>query len=311
LQKQRSIDMPELVILAAGMGSRYGGLKQIDPVGPHDEILLDYSVYDAVQAGFSRVVFVIRREIETAFRNSVGNRYERHIPCEYVHQELHHLPPGIAVPPDRKKPWGTGHALWVCEATVNGPFAVINADDLYGRNAYQQISDFLAREDAAMSGADYGMVGFALENTLSEHGSVSRGICVLDGEGYLKSITERTEIKRDGNRIRYLDETGTWRALAGKELTSMNFWGFTPRIFPHLREQFLAFLMAGADDPRSEFYLPEAVGHLLDAGKVLVSVLPSRDKWTGVTNPGDKLPVRRHLEELTKQGVYPDKLWER
>lgn len=301
--------MPELVILAAGIGSRYGGLKQIDPVGPHSQTILDYSIYDAIQAGFERVVFVIRKEIEAAFRNFVGSRYEKHIPCTYTYQELDHLPSGFEVPPNREKPWGTGHALCVCESVVNQPFAVINADDFYGRSAYLGIHRFLTNTDLASSVPHYGMVSFALNNTLSDHGSVSRGICVIDAENRLVSITERTRIEKDNHQIRYLDEKNDWHPLTGQEPVSMNFWGFTPRIFSHLNDRFALFLEKQQDDPKAEFFLPGAIDYLINADQACVTVLSTQDKWTGVTNPGDKPRVSRHLEKLTQQGIYPEKLW--
>ncbi len=301
--------MPELVILAAGIGSRYGGLKQIDPVGPHNQIILDYSIYDAVEAGFSRIVFVIRREIETSFKSFIGSRYDGHIPCAYTYQELDTLPQGTSLPPGRKKPWGTGHALWVCEGMVDQPFAVINADDYYGRAAYREMHRFLLEGGGKTSTCHYGMVGFQLENTLSEHGSVSRGICVVDPDGRLVSVTERPEIERSDHGIQYKDGSGRWQPLTGREIVSMNFWGFTPGIFAQLGDRFSAFLAENIDSPATEFYLPGAVDDLIDNGQASVSVMTSLDRWTGVTNPGDKPQVSRHLAELTQEGIYPEKLW--
>ena len=302
--------MPELVILAAGMGSRYGGLKQIDPVGPHDQTLLDYSIYDALKAGFNRVLFVIRRDIETDFKRFFGSRYEAHVPCTYVNQELDHLPRGFGTPPNRKKPWGTAHALWACESVIEGPFAVINADDFYGGTAYRQMHAFLERSASPQSDTGYAMVSFVLENTISDHGSVSRGICTVDSQEHLVSITERTRIERSGNRIRYMDEGNDWHPLTGKEPTSMNFWGLTPSIFSHLDRRLAAFLCGHQDDPKSEFYLPVVIDHLIHTGQANVTVLASHDRWTGITNPGDKAQVVDHLASLTQQGSYPESLWQ-
>lgn len=301
--------MATLVILAAGIGSRYGGLKQIDPVGPHNQTILDYSIYDAIQAGFEQVVFVIRKEIESDFRGFIGSRYEKSISCTYTYQEIDLLPPGFEVPFNREKPWGTGHALWVCKSVVNEPFAVINADDFYGRTAYQEIYRFLGQTDLTPSIPHYGMVSFALDNTLSDHGSVSRGICTIDSRNRLVSITERTRIEKTGHKIRYLDGENNWRPLTGQEPVSMNFWGFTPDVFPHLDNRLAQFLGKKQNGPKAEFFLPGAIDYLINAGEARVTVLPSEDRWTGVTNPGDKPRVIRHLEALTRQGIYPEKLW--
>jgi UTP-glucose-1-phosphate uridylyltransferase len=300
--------MPELVILAAGMGSRYGGLKQIDPVGPNSQAILDYAIYDAIQAGFERVVFVIRRNIEADFKGFFGSRYEAHIPCAYAFQELDDLPAGFSVPPNREKPWGTGHAVWVCESIVQKPFAVINADDFYGRAAYMEMHRFLKQIDDASSGR-YAMVSFVLENTISDYGSVSRGVCMVDNESRLVSVTERTTVERDSGRIRYLDEDGNWRFLTGKEPVSMNFWGFSPSVFPHLKERFSVFLEANRASPKAEYFLPLPIDHLIRTGQATITVLTSHDRWTGITNPGDKPHVVDYLKSLTQQGVYPEKLW--
>lgn len=301
--------MSTLVILAAGIGSRYGGLKQIDPVGPHGQIILDYSIYDAIQAGFDSVVFVVRREIENDFRNFIGGKYEEQVPCTYVYQERDALPPGFDMPADRVKPWGTAHAVWVCEPVVNEPFAVINADDFYGKTAYRKLLHFLDGGAIDASKPHYAMVGFALENTLSHHGSVSRGICHVDDDGHLVAITERTRIQRRQTGIQYQDMHGTWQPLAGNEKVSMNFWGFTPSIFPHLRETFLSFLEKHIHDPKAEFFLPITIDTLLKEDRALVSVLSSPDQWVGVTYPEDKPRVTRHLMSLIASGVYPEKLW--
>ncbi|MEE8400140.1 MAG: sugar phosphate nucleotidyltransferase [Desulfobacterales bacterium] len=301
--------MPTLIILAAGIGSRYGGLKQIDPVGPHDQIILDYSIYDAIEAGFDRVVFVIRREIERDFRDFIGGKYEKVIPCTYVYQELDALPQGINLPADRTKPWGTAHAVWVCESVVKEPFAVINADDFYGKIAYRKLLQFLDGAAKDVPKSTYAMVGFALENTLSQHGSVSRGVCNVTDDGTLETITERTKIQHRQDEIQYQDSDGTWHSLAGSESVSMNFWGFTPSIFPHLEETFITFLENHIHEPKSEFFLPITIDTLLKEDRAQVSVLPSPDQWVGVTYPEDKPQVTRHLMSLIASDVYPEKLW--
>jgi len=301
--------MAELVILAAGIGSRYGGPKQIDPMGPHDQTILDYSIYDAIQAGFKRVVFIIRKDLEADFKGFFGNRYEKSIPCEYVLQELDCLPSGYAAPAHRTKPWGTGQAVWVCKSFVQGPFAVINADDFYGRTAYEEIHRFLQSSRLSEPKPLYALVSFILSKTISDHGSVARGICAADAEDRLISVTERTKIGKQDDRIGYVDVDDSWHPLTGQEPVSMNFWGFTPGVFDFLEERFKAFLETEGDNPKAEFYLPKAVDYLLSEDRIDVTVLKSQDQWTGVTNPGDKPRVVDHLKELTRQGVYPENLW--
>jgi len=291
------------------MGSRYGGLKQIESVGPHNQTILDYSIYDAIRAGFEKVVFVIRKEIETAFRDYAANMYERHIPCEYIFQELDGLPTGYTVPPNREKPWGTSHAVLICESVINEPFSVINADDFYGRRAYLAMWQFLNRSEPESTKPVYAMVGFLLQNTLSDHGSVSRGICEIDDEDHLVSVIERTKIEKKQDEIRYQDANGNWHPLEGNACVSMNYWGFTPGIFPHLRKLFRAFLDSKINDPKAEFYLPTAVDKLISTNQAIVTVMSSSDQWVGITNPEDKAQVSSYLEKLIREGTYPEMLW--
>jgi dTDP-glucose pyrophosphorylase len=298
---------PTLVILAAGMGSRYGGLKQLDPVGPNGAIIMDYSIYDALQAGFGKVVFVIRRDIEAQFKELIGSRFESRIPCEYVYQELDALPEGFSRPADRQKPWGTGHALLVCEKAVRDPFCVINADDFYGRMAYQKIAAYLG--GLAADASSYAMVGFPVINTLSSNGSVARGICETDADGHLISVTERTHIESTAEGIRFLDENQAWQNLGGQEIASLNFWGFTPGFFSHLKSQFGDFLQERISEPKAEFFLPSVVDRLIREGQAQVSVLSSQDRWVGVTYADDKPDVMAYIRGLVDQGLYPENLW--
>lgn len=301
--------MPTLLILAAGMGSRYGGLKQLDPVGPHEQTILDYSIYDAIKAGFESVVFVIRKEIESAFLESLGSKYEDYVSCTYVHQELDALPSGYGIPTNRNKPLGTGHAVLICEKAINEPFSVINADDFYGRTAYYEMFRFLKDVERSATKSDYAMVGFPVQNTLSDHGTVSRGICEIDDSLNLVSITERTKVEKIHNGIRYQDETGLWHPIESTARVSMNCWAFTPSIFPHLKRLFRTFLDEQHNDPKAEFYLPSAIDHLIATNQAVVRVLSSQDRWVGITNPEDKPQVIDHLKTLIGEGVYPEKLW--
>ncbi len=281
-----------LVVLAAGMGSRYGGLKQLDPVGPSGEIILDYSVTDAIKAGFNKVVFVIRREILEQFRESVGSRYEERLAVEYAFQELEPLPGGRVSPVGRTKPWGTGHAVLVAASVVRGPFAVINADDYYGPSGFAELARFLS----AASAGEYAMVGYRLEKTLSEHGTVSRGICRADEKGFLIDITERTAIVRTDEGI--VAQGNPPVCLTGEEPTSMNFWGFTPGLFARLERLFEEFLEERGEDAKAEFYLPAAVSSLIASGEASVRLLRSEDPWFGLTYPEDKAAVVEALRGL-------------
>ncbi len=295
---------PTLLVLAAGMGSRYGGLKQIDPVGPNGETIIDYSVYDAVRAGFGKLVFVIRRDIEAQFREVIGARFEQRLPVEYVFQELTTLPGGFSVPAGRAKPWGTTHAILMAEAAVREPFAAINADDFYGADCYRSLAAHLA------SGSpDYAMVGFVLRNTLSDFGSVARGVCQTDATGHLTAITELTKIERDGAAAKNTDLSGQIARLTGNEAVSMNFWGFTPAVFPQLREVFAQFLRENAQDQKAECYIPNTVGALINAGQARVKVLSTTASWFGVTYREDRPRVIESIRQLIARGDYPEKLW--
>jgi NDP-sugar pyrophosphorylase family protein len=295
-----STTRPTLLILAAGMGSRYGGLKQIDAVGPSGETILDFSVYDALRAGFGRIVFVIRKDIEDAFRQSIGARFEQRVRVEYVFQEIDDLPPGFTVPAGRTKPWGTTQAVLAAAETIREPFAVLNADDFYGAESFQSLSNHLQAESAG-----YAMVGFILRNTLSAFGSVARGICGVDENGYLKSVVEMTSIERDGEEIK----AGQGVSLSGDELVSMNMWGFTPRVFDQLRAYFEGFLDASSLDLRAECYLPNAVNSLIQSGESRVRVLSTAEPWFGVTYREDRPHVVESIGRLVRSGRYPEKLW--
>jgi UTP-glucose-1-phosphate uridylyltransferase len=303
---------PTLLVLAAGMGSRYGGLKQIEPVGPPRkagkesgrETIIDYSVYDAIRAGFGKVVFVLRKEIEQAFRERVAARFEKYIAVEYVSQELDKLPAGFSVPSGRTKPWGTTHAVLMAAQTIQEPFAVINADDFYGAHSYRVLVDHL------QSGSqDYAMVGFVLRNTLSNFGSVARGICNLGSDNTLQSVVELTHLERDGDAARNIDAAGCVTNLTGDELVSMNMWGFTPQVFSQLREEFERFLVHRGSELQSECYLPSTVNALVSSGHVRVNVLRSSDSWFGVTYREDHAHVVESIGRLIREGYYPERLW--
>ncbi|MBR4909855.1 MAG: nucleotidyltransferase [Clostridia bacterium] len=284
-----------LVVMAAGMGSRFGGLKQLEPIGPGGEALLDFSVYDAVAAGFNKVVFIIKHAIEDDFKRIVGSRIEKNVDVDYVFQETDKLPSGYVCPADRSKPWGTGHAIWCCKDTVKTPFAVINADDYYGKSAFKQIYDHLCEQKG-----DYCMVGFRLKNTLTENGSVSRGVCNTEN-GKLVSVTERTEIID----CRYKDENGEWIALPEDTVVSMNMWGFTPDVFSYAERDLISFLDEKINVPKAEFYLPGIVSGVIGNGEKEVSVLVAEDKWYGVTYKEDKAQVVAALAEKIEKGEYP------
>lgn len=282
------------------MGSRYGGLKQIDAVGPSGETILDFSVYDASRAGFGQIVFVIRRDIEDAFRQSIGARFEQRVPVKYVFQEIDDLPPGFTVPAGRTKPWGTTQAVLAAAEVIHEPFAVINADDFYGQESFQSLSRHLLTESSG-----YAMIGFILRNTLSEFGSVARGISAVDENGYLASVVEVTGIERDSGEIK----AGGGIRLSGDEIVSMNMWGFTPRVFDQLRAYFESFLEANSLDQRAECYLPNAVNSLIHSGESRVRVLPTSEAWFGVTYREDRPRVVENIGRLVSSGVYPKRLW--
>ena len=295
---------PTLLVLAAGMGSRYGGLKQLDPVGPNDETIMDYSIFDARRAGFGKIVFVIRKEIEEPFKRSIGARFEKRIAVDYVFQEVGKLIPGFSVPIERTKPWGTTHAILMAANAIHEPFGVINADDFYGAGSYRVLAQHL------QSGtSDYGMVGFVLRNTLSEFGTVARGVCHVGEDGYLKDITELKSIEREGPRITNIDSEGQETVLNGGEMVSMNMWGFTPQIFGQLYEQFQRFLKRYGDDLKAECYIPSTVNSLIHLGLARVKVLRSGDSWFGVTYREDHPRVVQNVSRLIEGGSYPRQLW--
>lgn len=291
-----------LLILAAGIGSRYGGLKQIDPVGPNGETIIDYSIYDAMRAGFSRLVFVIRRDIEKAFRETIGRRFEKHIAVEYVFQELDALPAGIVLPPQRKKPWGTGHAILSAADVIREPFGMINADDFYGAQSFRLLSEHLRPGNL-----DYAMVGFVLRNTLSEFGSVARGICQLVNDR-LESVREIVGIEKFGSAAKYKNGSERFQTLTGDEIVSMNMWGFDPTIFGPLRERFAEFLKTHAADEKAEFYIPNVVNSLIHDGTKKVKVLSTRSPWFGVTHRDDRPLVVESIHHLVRTGEYPERL---
>ncbi len=299
---------PTLLILAAGMGSRYGGLKQLDAMGPSGEVVLDYSVFDAIRAGFGKVVFVIRRDFEEQFRTQVGAKYGDRIQVDYAFQDIHDLPAGFTVPEGRTKPWGTAHAILAAESVVHEPFLMINADDFYGRDAFAKIAANLTAPRADDGKSHYSMVGFYLKNTLSEHGSVSRGVCTVSSDGFLSSVTERTKIFKTASGAENR-ETDPALPLTGEEVVSMNFFGFTPDIFVRLRTAFTEFLTANGQDMKAECYAPKVVDDLIQAGKADVTVLESNDSWFGVTYPEDKDDVVASIRALVASGAYPESLW--
>ncbi len=292
--------------MAAGMGSRYGGLKQIDSFGPSGEIVIDYSVHDALRAGFGKIVFIIRKDIEAPFREVIDKNISRHARVEYAFQELEDLPPGYAVPPGREKPWGTGHAILACRELVHEPFAVINADDFYGAEAYQTLADHLRGTDPSTT--DYSLVAYVLRNTLSDNGSVTRGVCSLES-GLLSKVVERFKIEPDGNGARYL-EGENWNPLTGDELVSMNYWGFTPVLFEQLWERFPAFLDQARQNPKAEFLIPSLVDELIGQGAARVAALHSGARWLGVTYPEDRETVSAGLRDMVAGGAYAEDLWE-
>ncbi len=293
-----------LLVLAAGMGSRYGGLKQMDPVGPAGETLLDYSVFDAIRSGYVRVVFVIRRDFEEAFRETIGLRFEDRIDVGYVFQELNDLPEGFSVPAERVKPWGTGHAIWCAREAVDTPFLAINADDFYGRPAIAGVQEFLARLSPASG--EYCMGGYRLETTLSPSGSVSRGVCEMASDGLLTGVKEFTKIRRESGVL--ADEL-TGRTFQGDERVSMNCWGFSPAIFGGLEGLFEEFLTRRSGEEKPEFFIPNAVADLVSRGAARVRVLPVESPWFGVTYREDRPGVVSALAERTQSGDYPSPLW--
>ncbi len=297
-----------LVILAAGMGSRYGGLKQIDPIGRNGEFILDYSIYDALKAGFDHVVFIIKEENLDIFRETIGKRIENHVKVDYVFQDINDLPDGIKVPEGRVKPWGTGHAVLCAEVAVKDDFAVINADDFYGRDSFVKLADFMRSADKSNEKHQFCMSGFVLENTLTENGHVSRGVCETDASGYLTKVTERTKIQRNGEKSQYF-ENDVWNDLPEGSTVSMNCWAFTPALFSELRRLFLRFFDVNTDELKGEFFLPFAVQELIDDKICDVKVLKTASKWYGVTYQEDRKMVVDAIRNMISDGEYPEHLW--
>lgn len=298
--------------MAAGMGSRYGGLKQIDPVDEEGHIIMDFSIYDAVKAGFEKVIFIIKKENEQDFREKIGNRMEERIEVEYVYQDIENLPDGFAVPEGRVKPWGTAHAVLSCLPVVDSPFAVINADDYYGQQAFQMIYDFLSSHEDTDK-FQYTMVGYLLKNTLTENGHVARGVCETDDNGKLTEITERVRIEKHEDGTAYTEDDGaTWTFLPDETVVSMNMWGFTESMMPEIRDRFADFLTKNlTKNPlKCEYFLPFVVDELIQEGKAEVTVLKSKDRWYGVTYKEDKPTVVKAIQSLKDQGLYLQKLWE-
>ena len=296
-----------LLVLAAGMGSRYGGLKQLDSVGPNGETVIDYSVFDAIRAGFNKVVFIIREDFKEEFKLSIGEKFQDRIEVEYAFQKLDELPPGYTIPNDRTKPWGTGHAILSAMQTVRDPFAVINADDFYGQLAYQKIYKYLSEPPVDALPANYCMVGYPLKNTLSEHGSVSRGICSVSEDDKLNSVRELTHIVKKHSEI-FNEVNGEKESLTGDEVVSMNMWGFSPQVFIQLERLFSEFLKENLNVLSSEFYIPFAVDNLIQSGTATLEVLETTEKWFGVTYQEDKVQVQKAILSLIQHGDYPSSI---
>ena len=296
---------PVLVVMAAGMGSRYGGLKQIDPVGSHGQLIIDYSIYDAKRAGFETVVFVIKHEIEETFKSAIGDRLSKVIDVKYAYQELADLPEGYSVPEGRIKPWGTCHAILAARKVVDGPFAVVNSDDYYGPEAFKAIHDYLRTHEDSENCYEFAMVGYRLDNTVTEHGHVARGICVEDENHFLQTVTERTHIEKDGADARYTEDHGAnWHFLAGETIVSMNLWGFKPAIFDEIEKQFIEFLSNVTDTKKQEFYIPSVVDRMIKEKGENVTVLTTDERWYGVTYKEDTDSVRAAIKNLQDSGMY-------
>ena len=295
-----------LVVLAAGMGSRYGGVKQIDAVGPNGEAIIDYSIHDALRAGFTDLCFVIRAEIEEAVREFFDGKFPRSVQVSYAVQSLDDIPEGVGKLADRTKPWGTAHAVYAARHSVTTPFAVINADDFYGRDSYLQLNRHLTSIDPVST--EYAMVGFRLEDTLSPYGTVSRGICTTNDAGYLEKVVERTKIERVGNRVQDVQPEGVTE-LKLDDIASMNMFGFTPQVFFQIGAEFELFLKERGDDPKAEFYIPSLVTQLIDAGRARMKVLSTRSRWFGMTYREDRPAVQTQIREYIEKGDYPRKLW--
>lgn len=293
--------------MAAGIGSRYGTLKQIDRIGPSGETIIDYSVYDAIRAGFGKVVFIIRREFEKDFRDIVLKNLERNIALDLVFQELTDVPVQVDIPEERVKPWGTGHAIWSARKKIDGPFAVINADDFYGAQSFRQAYEFLSNHSKKENSCC--LIGYLLKNTLSEHGYVSRAECQVSSGGFLINTVERSNIKREQGKIHYKDNACARCMLDDDTIVSMNFWGFRPSLFKYLEEHFKTFLVENAMNPRSEFLIPTVINNLIKSNTIEVTVIHSASHWFGMTYREDRELVREKISRLVNEGIYPDRLW--
>ena len=299
---------PTLLILAAGLGTRFGGLKQIDPVGPNGEIIIDYAIYNAINAGFGKLVFVIRHYFENAFKETIGSKFDDLVETAYAYQEVNTCLGDFEPPKDRDKPWGTGHAILVARDVIHEPFAVINADDYYGPNSFQTMAQFLGKKD--LSGNEYAMIGYTLRDTLSEYGPVSRGVCQCDEKMFLRKIVERKRVECTATGARYFEDDGTELLLTGNEIVSRNLWGFQPSIFHHLKVHFQRFLKERGDERNSELFIPTVIDELVEKEKVTVKVLCTNDKCFGVTYHRDAAIAKRSIRQLIDQGLYPENLWE-
>lgn len=301
---------PQLVLMAAGMGSRYGGLKQLDSFGPSGERVIDYSLFDALRAGFERIVFIIRKDIEEPFREKIGSIVESRAEVRYVFQEIDKLPAGFGVPEGRTKPWGTGHAVLCARPCIDAPFGVINADDFYGKTSFEQLFRFLKQAPTSTDPLRGCMVGFILENTLSENGHVSRGVCTLNPDGTLARVVERTRIQRLEDSISYSEDGAQWHELGATSTVSMNMWGFTPGFMDALQERFIPFLQQHGSEMKSEFFLPSVADRLIADRDMIVDVFQTPDKWFGVTYEQDKEGVSAAIHRLVASGAYPSPLWQ-
>ena len=299
---------PTLLVLAAGIGSRYGGLKQLDPLGPHGETIIDFSVFDAMRAGFGKVIFIIRKQIEKDFMAFFDNRYKGKIEIDYVYQELEYLPSGYSVPEGRNKPWGTGHAVLMAKNKINEPFAVINADDFYGPGAYQAVIDFFSKPRESDI-PEYALAGYYLSKTLSDYGGVSRGVCQIDENGYLKKIVETHQIHKTHGGYAYPNSDGDLVFLPGDTIVSMNTWAFFPEIFEDFERLFIEFLKENHGSTSAEFYIPSVADHLISTGKAQFKILKVNEQWFGITYQEDRPKVIENLHRLVKQGFYPEPLW--
>lgn len=301
---------PSLLILAAGIGSRYGSLKQTEQFGPSGETITDYSIYDAIRSGFGKIIFVISPSMEQEFKESFRNKYPSEFEIDYVTQSILDVPPGYRVTNERTKPWGTAHAVLRAASRIREPFAVINADDFYGRNAYEIVSEFLSRR-RNHGIPEFCLAGYPVNNTLSEHGTVSRGVCTVDKDGYLTGITEHTRIRESGGRIVYIENDGNEYELSRSSLVSMNLFGFEASIFRYFEEQFNEFIAHYHNDPKAEMYLPSAIDRIIRKGIAKVKVLKTDSIWFGVTYKEDKPLVMKTINDLVRKGIYPDNLWSR